>query len=59
MKYRESPRQIKLMKDVVCGMTIDEKSVKYKTEFEGKPYYFCSQSCLTDFKSRPEKYVGI
>ncbi len=47
------------MKDVVCGMTVDEKSTKYKAEFEGKPYYFCSQRCMTEFKASPGKYVKL
>jgi len=47
------------MKDVVCGMTVDEKSAKYKTEFEGKPFYFCSQWCMTEFKANPGKYVNF
>ncbi|HEY6283586.1 MAG TPA: YHS domain-containing protein [Nitrososphaerales archaeon] len=47
------------MKDVVCGMTVDEKSAKYKTEFEGKQYYFCSQGCMAEFKAKPEKYIRL
>ncbi len=57
MKYREAARPTELIRDVVCGMTVDEKSAKYQTEFEGKPYYFCSQSCMTEFKTNPGKYV--
>lgn len=47
------------MRDVVCGMTVDERSAKYKTELEGKSYYFCSESCMTEFKANPGKYVKL
>ncbi len=47
------------MRDVVCGMTVDEKSAKYETELEGKSYYFCSQGCMTEFKANPGKYVKL
>lgn len=59
MKYREAPRSTELMRDVVCGMTVDEKSAKYKTEWEGKSFYFCSQGCMTQFKANPGKYVKM
>ena len=59
MKYLEAPRSIELMRDVVCGMTVDEKSVNYKTELEGKSFYFCSQRCMTEFKANPGKYVKM
>jgi len=28
--------------DPVCGMEVDEKTTKYKTEHMGKTFYFCS-----------------
>jgi YHS domain-containing protein len=45
------------MKDVVCGMAVDEKTAKYTTDYEGKRCYFCSQSCMADFRANPGKYV--
>jgi len=47
-----------MAKDPVCGMNVDEKTVKYKSEHMGKPYYFCSQMCKTTFDTNPTKYVG-
>ena len=46
-----------MAKDVVCGMTVDEKAAKYKTEWAGKAYYFCSPGCLAGFKANPGKYA--
>ena len=43
--------------DVVCGMEIDEKTAKWKTEFEGKTYYFCGPMCKLEFDENPKKYA--
>ncbi len=42
--------------DPVCGMKgKPENWAEY--EHEGNKYYFCSDYCLTEFKSNPSKYV--
>ncbi len=43
--------------DVVCGMEIDERTTKWKSEFKGKTYYFCGPMCKLEFDENPEKYV--
>ncbi len=43
--------------DVVCGMEIDEKTAKAKSEYKGKIYYFCGPMCKLEFDDNPEKYV--
>jgi YHS domain-containing protein len=43
--------------DVVCNMEVDEKTAKWKTEYEGKTYYFCAYTCKQKFDKNPEKYV--
>ncbi len=43
--------------DVVCGMEIDERTARWKSEFKGKTYYFCGQMCKLEFDENPEKYV--
>jgi len=47
-----------MVKDPVCGMNVDEKSARFKSEHMGKTYYFCSQMCKTAFDRNPMKYVG-
>ena len=37
--------RISMVKDPVCGMYVDEKTVTLKSEYMGKTYYFCNQSC--------------
>jgi len=43
--------------DPVCGMTIDPRQAAGSHEHKGKFYFFCSRSCLEQFKANPEKYV--
>ncbi|MEM2118630.1 MAG: YHS domain-containing protein [Candidatus Bathyarchaeia archaeon] len=47
-----------MAKDPVCGMTVDEKTAKIKSDYMGKTYYFCNQSCKTAFDKNPAKYVN-
>jgi len=47
-----------MAKDPICGMNVDEKKAKYKSEHMGKTYYFCSQMCKTTFDKNPMKYSG-
>jgi YHS domain-containing protein len=44
-------------KDPVCGMEVDEKTARYKTEYLGKTYYFCSSICKEKFEKNPQKYI--
>lgn len=44
-------------KDPVCGMDVEPENTSFKTEYQGKTYYFCSQECLTSFQETPEKFI--
>jgi len=46
-----------MTKDPICGMNVDEKTAKYKSEHMGKTYYFCSQMCKATFDKNPKKYA--
>ena len=46
-----------MAKDLVCNMDVDEKTAKYKSQFEGKTYYFCNKMCKETFDRDPNKYV--
>jgi Cu+-exporting ATPase len=43
--------------DPVCGMEIEESQAPASTEFEGRPYYFCSESCRDEFEANPSLYA--
>ena len=47
-----------MVTDPVCGMEIDEKTVKWKSEYKGNTYYFCGPMCKLEFDERPEKYLS-
>lgn len=47
-----------MAKDPICGMIVDEKTVRFKTTHKNETYYFCSAGCLETFKKDPEKYIS-
>jgi len=47
----------KMAKDPICGMNVDEKTAKFKSDYKGKTYYFCSKMCKTTFDKNPAKYA--
>ena len=46
-----------LVRDPVCGMTVEATTAEYRS-FRGKAYYFCSRGCKETFDKDPGKYVG-
>jgi len=46
-----------MVKDLVCGMMVDEKNPPAKVEYQGKTYYFCCEGCKKKFLESPETYV--
>jgi YHS domain-containing protein len=45
------------VKDPVCGMKVDPAKAQFKSEYEGKTYYFCSADCKTKFDANPAQYL--
>ena len=46
-----------MAKDPICGMTVDEKTAKLKSDYKGTTYYFCAPSCKAAFDKNPSKYI--
>jgi YHS domain-containing protein len=46
-----------MVKDPVCGVTVDEKTAKFKSLYELNVYYFDSEACKAEFDKNPQKYV--
>jgi xanthine dehydrogenase accessory factor len=44
-------------KDPICGMAVEIGTAKYKSEFDGKAFYFCCGGCKQTFDKQPDKYV--
>jgi Cu+-exporting ATPase len=38
-------------------MEIEEAQAPAQTEFEGRTYYFCSESCRDEFEANPQLYA--
>jgi YHS domain-containing protein len=43
--------------DPVCKVELEEKDSKFKSEYKGKPYYFCVLSDKKKFDENPKKYL--
>ena len=43
--------------DPVCGMTIAPADAVGHVEHRGQTYYFCSESCLKQFRADPQKFL--
>jgi YHS domain-containing protein len=46
-----------MIKDPVCGMTINQQANVITAQYQGKTYYFCSQMCKMMFEREPAKYI--
>jgi len=46
-----------MAKDPICGMEVDEKKAKYKSDYKGKTYYFCAAACKAKFDANPQKHI--
>ena len=44
--------------DPVCGMEVNPKTAVYKSDYQGKKYYFCSPGCKKDFDKDPGAYAN-
>ncbi len=44
-------------RDVVCGMTVNPATAKWKTKHDERTLYFCSERCLGKFEADPAHYL--
>ncbi|MGD0024248.1 MAG: YHS domain-containing protein, partial [Xanthobacteraceae bacterium] len=47
-----------MVKDPVCGMTVNPQKTPHRAEYEGRTYYFCCAGCRTKFIADPQQYLG-
>ena len=47
-----------MAKDPVCKMNVEESKAVATAKYDGKTYYFCSESCKDRFEKKPTEYVG-
>jgi xanthine dehydrogenase accessory factor len=53
----EFPVLTQEVKDPICGMSVEASTAKYKSEFQGKVFYFCCAGCKDKFEKQPDKYA--
>jgi YHS domain-containing protein len=41
-----------MKKDPICGMSVDASTAKFSANHNGETYYFCSETCKTEFLLR-------
>lgn len=62
MRQESSPEkttQPNLVKDPVCGMSVDPNSAKGgSAKFNNQEYFFCSTKCKTKFEANPSQYLN-
>lgn len=44
-------------RDPVCGMGVDPKTARHRTEYKQRAFYFCNPKCLDKFHADPERYL--
>ncbi|MFC1883999.1 YHS domain-containing protein [Thermodesulfobacteriota bacterium] len=49
----------KKTRDPVCGMMVGGDVSTYKTEYNNRNYFFCSQVCLNAFLKTPDKVLKV
>lgn len=47
-----------MVRDPVCGMTVDPATAKHSVRHQGRDFYFCSAGCKAKFEAEPQKYLG-
>ena len=50
--------QSALVKDPVCGMSVDPTTAAATREYNGTTYYFCNPGCADRFSQNPQAYIG-
>ena len=46
-----------LVKDPVCGMSVDPATAEHRREHRGETYWFCSGGCARKFEAAPDDYL--
>jgi len=52
-----APQTTAVIRDPVCGMTVDMEKTGHRHVHDGREFGFCSAGCKTKFVAEPEKYL--
>ncbi len=52
-----APTADDVVRDPVCGMTVDPEAGKPSLRYDGHTYHFCSEGCRRKFEAAPQDYL--
>ena len=55
--HHDTHTQDEVIRDPVCGMTVDPDAGKPSLQYRGRTFHFCSNGCRTKFEAAPENYL--
>ncbi len=55
--FRGDEAKAAIVRDPVCGMSVDPAAGKPSADFAGRTYHFCCAGCRSKFAARPEIYL--
>jgi P-type Cu+ transporter len=50
-------KDVKAVKDPVCGMVLEPDQVEAQSTYAGREFYFCSRECRDIFDQDPHRYL--
>jgi Cu+-exporting ATPase len=59
MENLAKPAAPMIVRDPVCGMTVDPSAAKHTVEHDGHTYYFCCGHCAEKFRASPDLYLNL
>ncbi len=57
MSAQETLAEAAVIRDPVCGMTVDPNAGKPSHEHDGRVFHFCAQRCCDRFADEPESFI--
>lgn len=52
-----APATPAMVRDPVCGMSVDPATAAHQARHDGQDYFFCSAGCQSKFVADPERYL--
>lgn len=55
--HQHSPEQTDVVRDPVCGMSVDRATAQHTVDHKDQKYYLCSTRCKEKFEQDPDRYL--
>ena len=56
--HHDGQPQKTIIRDPVCGMTVDPNAGKPSLDYQGRTFHFCCDGCRKKFEAAPENYIS-